>query len=440
LKRTFYVFLLFTLLFCSCATYQPPPPSLYIDNLPQSIVSELSLDERILVEDAWKNLKQGKGDKAKKIFSRLDVKSPFYYAGLGYTYFILNEFQVAEEFFKAALKYHPDMALVHLGLAQIYQKEGLGDLAFAEFREVLKKEPEHTWVRPKYETLKNIKTQESLNDGKAFLSEEDTERSKASFLKALYYSPDSTEAHLALADIYKNENRPQNALVHLKAAISNDPQNKEILKNYAETLFQAEENKKSLEIYEKLQKLEPDNQKIRERLGTLKNRLGIFELPSQYNAIPSSESISKEEISALLGVKFKDILDEPSGKPLIIIDIATSWASKFILKMTSLGILDVYPNHNFRPKKIITRAEMAETLIRLIDHLKNKGYRFIQQIPPEKIQIIDVSPDNFYYQPIIFIISYDIMSLTMDKTFKPDFPVSGQEAIRLFDIILALIK
>jgi hypothetical protein len=82
---------------------------------------------------------------------------------------------------------------------------------------------------------------------------------------------------------------------------------------------------------------------------------------------------------------------------------------------------------------------MAEILLRLINHLMDRGYRFLQQIPPESIQISDVSPDNYYYQPIIRIISYDIMSLSLDKTFKPDHPVSGQNSIKLLDIIMGQI-
>ena len=177
-----------------------------------------------------------------------------------------------------------------------------------------------------------------------------------------------------------------------------------------------------------------------DRIERIKNRLGIFELPNRYNSIALSEAVSKEEIAALLAVKFKGIVDGISGKPPIIVDIATSWASRFILHMTFLGILDVYPNHTFQPKKILSRAEMAEILLRLISYLEKKGFNFIQQIPPEKIRISDASSHNYYYQPIVQILSYNIMELSPDRAFNPDFPVPGQEAIRLLDIILALIK
>jgi Tfp pilus assembly protein PilF len=421
-------------------TYQPIKPTLYVEDLPQTIVTELSLDERIITNEAWKNLRKDNGSKAQKILSRLGAESPAYHVGLGYAFLLLGDFQASEENFKAALNYYPGMALIHLGLAQLYQDTGRENSAFAEYREVLKKNPEHSWAKREYEALKRKKTEEALDEGLEFLARGYRERSKEAFLRVLYYSPDSAKAHLALAGIYKEEDQLQNALVHLKAASANETKNPEILNEYAETLLLTEQYARSLEVYEQLLEMQPDNQDIQSRIENLKNRLGIFELPSQYHNIPFKEATSREEMTALLAVKFKGIFEETEAKPPIIIDISTSWASKFILTTTSLGIMEIYPNHTFQPQKIITRAEMAEILLRLINLLKKKGYPLIQQFPPEIIRISDVSPDNYYYNPITQIISYQIMDLDAERAFRPEHPVSGQEVIKILDIILSLIE
>jgi len=370
----------------------------------------------------------------------LNYRSPGYYVGYGYAFFILGKYQEAEESFKAALNYNPHMPLIHLGLAQLYQKTGRENLAFAEYREVLKRQPDHNWTKQEYNALKMKKTEGALEEGRFFLSQGNRERSKESFLKALYYSPDSTEAHLILARIYKGENNLQNALLHLKASSSSKLNDPEILKDYAETLLKAEQYTKSLDVYEQLLELQPRNKEIQSRIEDLRSRLGIIELPSQYHNIPAREAISKEEVAALLAVKFKGEVGKTRSKPPIIIDISTSWASKFIIEMTSLGIMDVYPDHSFQPQKIVTRAEMAETILRLINLLKAKGYRLIQQFSPERIQISDVPPDNYYYHPITQIVSYQVMDLSYDRTFLPEQPLSGQKAIKILDILLNLIK
>jgi len=409
-------------------------------DLPPSAIADLSLDDRILVEDAWRYIQDGRTKKAEKTINKLGSQNSFYYVGLGFVSLILEYPQRAEQYFKASLSEFPEMTLAHVGLAQIYLKSGQEDLAFVEYREILKVDPDHPWAKPQFEEIKMSRTEELQREANSYLTAGDMEKSKEAYLKALYFTPDAIEAHLSLAKIYKKEENLQSALVHFKAAATSVPQNTDIQMEYADTLFQAGELKKSLVLYEELSEKNPSNVEIQQRLETIKNRLGIFKLPSQYDSIQFSEAVSKEEIAALLSVKFKNIIDEPKGKPPIIIDISTSWASQFILHTASMGILDVYPNHTFQPKKIITRAEMAEVLFRLVEHLKRKEYNFIQQIPPDRIQISDVSPGNYYYRPILLIVSYDIMDLSRDRKFNPDQAVSGQEAIRLVGLILALIQ
>ncbi|MGB2905621.1 MAG: tetratricopeptide repeat protein [Candidatus Aminicenantaceae bacterium] len=431
---------LLMLLLWSCVTYQPPSPNLYIENLPAAEVSSLSLDERLIAEDAWRNIKQGNADKAIKQITKLDQDNPFYYTGLGYAYYVLNDITRAENYFKAASTAYPELALAHLGLGQIYQETGRDDMAFTEYREVLKHDPNHPWARARYETIQQRKTQEAMESGRSSFSDGDNEAAKTSFLRALYYTPQSNEAHRALAEIYTSEGQYESAIIHFKAAVTNEPESQELLAAYADTLYQSGDNSRSMEVYEQLIVMDPGNETAQQRIEVLKNRLGIFELPSQYHSIPSTESVTKEQMSALIGVKFKDVLEKPDLRPPIIIDISTSWASRYILDVASLGLLDVYPNHTFQPQKIITRAEMAETLHRLIRRLEQQGYRFIQQIPPERIQIEDVSSDNFYYRPIVMMISYDLMTMQGGRRFNPDQPASGADAMQHLDLILTLIK
>ena len=89
----------------SCATYQPPPPNLYIGNLPGTIVAEMTLDERLLTEEAWNELRKGDAEKARKLFAKLGSQSPGYHSGLGYVYYILEQPALAEDYFKACLLY-----------------------------------------------------------------------------------------------------------------------------------------------------------------------------------------------------------------------------------------------------------------------------------------------------------------------------------------------
>lgn len=427
-------------LLASCATVAPTPPNLYIENLPQSLITPLTLEERIQMEEAWDQLRQGRLDKAEEAFLRLGPSSPLYNPGLGYVFLLREDFPSAEGYFRLALDENPGSLLAHLGLTQLYQKIGDEDKTFNELREVLKIEPTNFWAKQGYESLKTQKTGQAVEAAREAIARGDTEHGKESYLKALHYSPESIPAHLALARLYRDEDRLSNALVHLKAATEVEPDNIGILNAYAETLAEAKEYERSLEIYQEILARDSGNQQARQQVESLKSTLGIFEIPSLYNEIPLAPAITREDLAALLAVKLKDVLGETSSQPPIIIDIATSWAVKFIIKATSLRLLEIYPNHAFQPKRNVTREELAETLLKVIQYLEGRGHRFIPQIPLDMIQIQDVAPEHYSYRTISRILSYQIMELYPDKTFRPDQTVPGAEAVKTFDVLVALVR
>jgi Tfp pilus assembly protein PilF len=400
----------------------------------------MTLEERIQTEDAWGALREGRTDKAEKEIVRLGPASPLYSVGLGYLALIRENFQDAEGYLRQAVEKYPDSALVHLGLVQLYQKTKDSDRAFNELREVLKIDPQNGWAREQFEALKTQKTDLAVEEARSAMAQGDIEKGTEAYLKALHFSPESPAIHLALAEIYKKQNKPSSAIIHLKAAAAADPENVKILEEYAATLAEARQYERSLEVYGKLRELEPSNKKVQEQVEDLKNKLGIFELPSKYNDILSSPAITREDLAALLAVKLRDFLAESPTQPPIIVDISASWASKFILKITSLGVLEVYANHTFQPHRTVSRAELAEALYRVIGSLEERGRRFFRQIGLERIQIADVTADHYYYQPISQILSYQIMELYPDRTFRPDQPVNGSDAIKALDVLLALVR
>ena len=425
----------------ACISARPLPPTFYVENLPPDRISQLSLEERILVEETWTCIRQGDARRAEKLATKMGPKSPFYLVALGYVNYLNDQIESAEVYFKQELQNAPDSAPAHAGLAQIYLKQGRDDLAFNEYLEVLKKDPENPWALKEFEYLKNRKTEEHFREAKTFLSAGDEEQAKAAFLKALNYSPKNLEAHLSLARLYMKSGQMTNALFHYNTAYPLDPKNKDLLKEFADCLLAAGQNGRSLDIYQQYLELDPKNKEVKDRVESLKNKLGIFELPSQYKSIPLSMAVTREEVAALIAVKFKDYLnDNSAAKPPVIIDIATSWASRQIIKVASLGLMEGYANHTFQPKQAASRAEMAEILVRLINLLKSKGFKFIRQFPAEMIQVSDVSTDNYYYQPIAEVVSLQLMELGADKSFRPGMTVSGQEAVKIFDLIENLIK
>jgi len=434
--------LLLALLFLgSCASFQKAyiAPSFYIENPRPVVLAQLTLDQRIAFEDGWSSLRKGNIEKARKEFLKLDEDNAFYHLGEGYCRMYEHNPEGAESSFEKALEINPGLVSARVGLALIYEEQKNEDKLFIELREILKKEPEHSWAKPRYEDLRDRKSQALIREGQAFLNQDKIEEAKESFLKALFYFSNSREAHRQLARIYRSEKKYSQALNHYEVLHSLSPADKQILKEYAETLMENEDLSKSLDAYEKLHNLSPGDQQIKERIEFLKNQLGIVELPSMYNEIPKQQAITRQDLAAILAVKFHQFLPEPASSP-IIVDIATSWASRFIIRVAAVPLMDIYDNHTFEPSRVVTRAEMAETLYRLINHLSGKGKKLVPLIPTSKIQISDIPEDNIYYLPAVQMVAYQLMELSAQKRFMPEASVSGIEALRTAELLLDLIK
>ncbi len=424
----------------ACLTTPVIPPTIYIEPPSPSATATLTLDERIAVQQAWDYMRAGRTDKAQKILAGLKPANPFALAGLGYIALIHNDPASAEDFLVRALDLQHDLISAYLALGQTYQKTGQLDQSYKSFVEALKWDPENSFARKEAERLASIKTSEAMAEAQAAAQAGQIDPSKEAYLRALEYSPKLPDAHLALARIYIKQKDFQSALFHLKTASSNDPRNGALLQEYAEALSQAGQLSRSLDAYQLAAAAAPQDKTVKDRIEQIKNRLGVVDLPDQFNAIASSEAVTKEDVAALIGVQLREVLGDLNPKPPVIVDITTSWAQRYIVKAAALSVMEVYSNHTFQPKKTMNRAELAETLVRLIDVLKKNGANILPQISADRIRIADVPPEHFYHEPIAQALAYQLMDLAPDRTFKPEQPVSGREAIKVFELLGGLVK
>ncbi|HAV40874.1 MAG TPA: hypothetical protein DCW97_00470 [Acidobacteria bacterium] len=440
MKKISWLALILTLA-TACATFQKTyiPPAFYLEDPPSLELAKLTLNERLAFEQGWANLKKGNIEGARKEFLKLGTSQAYFNLGEGYCRLYEEDSQAAEAFFLKAIELNPDLTPARLGLATIYEERNDSDRLFVQLREILKKEPENSWAKPKYEELQTRITQNLIKEASGLLNQNKKEEAKQLLLKALFYSPQSREAHWQLARIYRSEKKYGQAINHYQALSQLAPADRQVLREYAETLLEHDDLSQSLDVYTRLKELAPDDKEVQKKIDYLKNQLGIISLPNMYNEIPKSQAITRQELAAILAVKFNQYLPEPV-RPPIIIDISTSWAANFIVRVAAVPLMDTYENHTFEPNRVVTRAELAETFFRLINFLKGKGFKLIPQIPPDRIQISDLPTDNLYYLPAVQMIAYQLMELAAQKRFQPDRPVSGDEALRLADLLLNLIK
>jgi len=428
----------------SCVTFAPAPPSFHIEDLPQSVATRLTLDQRIAADDVWADLKVGRPDRAQRILLKFGKDSPIYAVGMGFVNLSLSDLAAAEADFKESLARFPDMTPAHAGLAQLYEAKGDKDLAFAQYREILKGDPENRWAKPKLEALRDQVVKALLDEASSVRSAGKKEEARQILLNVLSYDPESTEANylLGMDDLERNDAAAAGR--HFSAFLDKETASRErkktALRALAELSYKNQEFGRSLDYYEKLAELDPQDKDVAGRVEELKTKLGVFELPSQYGVIASEESITREDLAALIAVKFKDFFNVPERPTEILVDISTSWAQKFIIKVASLAVMNGYDNHTFQPKRVINRAEMAETLAALMEFLKGRGVKLVPLLDTRKIVIADVPPDSFYFPPILKVVACQVLDLTPQRMFEPERTVPGREAIRVLDVLLGLAR
>lgn len=440
MKKTIILLAVLSAGLAACLTEPVMLPTIHIEPPSPSAAASLTLDDRIAVGDAWAYLRQGRTEKAMTIFVRLGPRNAFAVAGQAYIALMRNDLAGAEELFDRALEIQSDLTSAYLGLGQLYQKSGQDVQAYRTFLEALKRDPDNEFARRESEAIAEGKTAEAMAEARAAESAGQTEKGKEAYLRALEYSPKLLDAHRALARISIKQKDFPSALFHLQTAAANGPEDTGLWREYADALFEAGQWSRSLDAYQQIVALDPQNKSVKDRVDQIKNRLGVADLPDQFGSIADAENVTKEDVAALIGVRFREALADVNPKPPIIVDITTSWAQRYIHKVAALGILEVFSNHTFQPKKTMNRGELAEAIVRLIEVLKKNGFPLVPQIPIERVRISDVPEEHFYFVSIAQAVAYRVMDLAPDRTFKPDLPVSGREAVKIFDFLAGLIK
>jgi Tfp pilus assembly protein PilF len=424
----------------SCASAPVAPPAFFVEDLPAEAATKLKLDDRIAAGDAWTALKAGRPDQARKYLMKLGTANPVREAGLAYADLLAGDLAAAEARFKSSIEGTPAMVPSHVGLAQIYESRRELDKAFAEYREILKLDPANRWAAPRFEALRDELVNDATASARTALAGGNRVTAKKEFLRVLDYAPESASAHLELARIYRQEKNAPEALAHYQAAMAGGTSDKALQREYGEFLAEAGELGLSLEVLEKLAADAPKDASLGRRVDELKAKLGVYEIPSQYDAIPGLEAVTREDLAALIGVQFADYLKAPGPRTEILVDISTSWAQRYIVTVASLEIIRASENHTFQPRRIINRAELADAAVRLIGVLQQRGAKFVPLVESRRIQIADVAADNVFYPSISKALAYQVMTVAPDRTFGPESTVSGEEAIRVLDIIQRLAK
>ena len=391
--------------------------------------------------DGWKSLKAGDPKQAIEYFEKSNLEDDKLYVGFGYAFLAQNKLNLAKRNFKLALELNPDSLNAELGLASMYELMKDKENAFKKYSRLLIKYPDNIWIKVRYEYIKSTQTEYFLRKAEAFKIENRDKKYIQSLENASKYSPEIIDLKVKIADFYYKKEEYKKSSFYYEGVLGKFPNKEDILFKLAENYERMKKIDSAIIVYKNLAELKPGDINITNKINDLKVKFYEIKLPLKFKNIFFKDDMSREDLAALIGYYFDKylIVEKP---PLIITDITGSYAKDYIIKLCTLNIMKLRPDHSFgRFKNIkITRGDFAVVIHSLIIYLENSGLD-IKFTPVENIvEPPDISPLHKNYKIIKFLINSQIMRLDAENKFNSTLNISPAEAFTSIKKILNSIE
>jgi len=402
---------------------------------------ESSLENDYYYIEGWKKLKEGKPGEAIKNFEQSGSADEKLYVGYGYAFLAQNKLGMARRNFEKALEINKDSLQAQFGLAEMHELLKEKKAAFQIFSKLRVLYPANAWVKVRYDSIKTSETEKYLKEAELYKQENQEDAYISALETASWYSPEMIDINVEIADFFNSKQQYQQAVNQYEKVLEKLPHNQELLTKLADVYEKMERYDSALVIYRKMQELMPGDLRISNKINELKIKFHEINLPPKFKNIYFKSEINREELAALLGFYFDKYLE--NRPPVIITDISGSFAIEYIIKVCSLGIMDLRPDHSFDRFAKINRAAFAVVINALLKYLeKNALGVYDMQFHPldEVIEPADISPLHKDYETIKFLLNSGILKLDKDNRFNPTRDVSPYEVLETIKKIITSIQ
>lgn len=378
--------------------------------------------------EGWKKLKNGKPKLALEYFKQSNLEDEKLYVAFGYTLLVQNRFKYAKKNFENALKLNPNSIKAEIGLATVYEILKDNEKAYQIYSHLRAKYPENAWIKVRYEYIKSIETENYLLKAEKYKLSNNDKGYIESLETAARFSSELVDIKIKIADFYYEKEDFEKSSDYYEEIQEKLPYREDILYRLADCYEKMEKYDTALVVYQKLSNLKPGDIDISNKINDLKIKFYEMNLPVKFKNIFFKYYINREDLAAFIGYYFDKYLSTESA-PVIITDIAGSFAKDYIIKLCTLNIMQTRPDHSFERFIDITRASFAVVINSLIEYLKKAGY-FIHITPVDLvIEPADISPLHKHYNIIKFLINAQIMKLDSENNFNPILKISPNEAL-----------
>ncbi len=390
------------------------------------------------VDDAyaagWQRLQAGETRQAMDLFRRSRADEDRLYVAFGFVYLMRGKLDLAKKNFTDALVLNAESVMARMGMAAYHRQKGEVREAFRIYSRLRNENPDNPMVRLRHEQIRAQETEKWLSraDRLEQSGSEGAEYREA-LENALYYSPDMVTLKERLAAYLAREDGGDQAAEIYRDIVESIPGNLEAMEKLGGLYEKQGQYDQALVIYRQLQEKDPGNLRILNRINKLKERFNETDMPVRFKNIYFKTDLSREELAALLGHYFQDQLVLTST-PEIITDIQHSFAREEIVKLCSLGIMELRPDHTFGVGNLedlkVSRARFAVVMRNLVRYLESLGITLDLAVAEDIPEPGDVLPVHRQYEVIRFMVHSRLMELDEAGRFRPADLITPMEALR----------
>ena len=178
--------------------------------------------------------------------------------------------------------------------------------------------------------------------------------------------------------------------------------------------------------------LDPQDEEGLRRSREVREALELLQMPEEYRRIPSSPTITRADLAALVMSKVTMLSRQPPGPAKVALDISGSWARDQIIRALALDVLDVYSNHTFQPAAIVRRGDLATA--------GAARARPGASTPAANLaNPTDMAASNLSRYPAARVVGRGSWTCTEAGAFEAWRPVTGQEAVDVLEGLVRLV-
>ena len=380
----------------------------------------------------WLWLQAGDLRAAERSFAATLKLAPDFYpaeAALGYVELARKDHDSAVSHFDRAVVVNPRYVPALVGRGEALLALGDRDMALKSFEAAVASDADLSALRSRIEVLRFRGLQDDVAAARKAAENGRLDEARTAYQRALSASPQSPFLLRELAAVERRAGNLQIAVQMAQKAVDVEPTDVRSLTLVGELHEVQGDFPRAIEAYEAAVAIEP-SEPTETRIDALREKLLLAALPQEFHAIENAPAVSRAELAALFGVWLDDLIKRsPRRNPVVITDTRGSWAAPWILAVTRVGLMEVYPNHTFQPGAAVRRSELASAASRVLSLIARDKPSLADAWRSSSRRFQDVSQAHPAYSAASLAIEAGVMRAMEDGSFHPARPVTGPEAV-----------